>query len=147
MGWDLGVNTAVWTGNAKASLDSKCKSNILASNLNFLHCKSIYILYERSYTDVLSFQIQNSRKIGPRLLVVQDSTCSVSTSTSTTSTTSRPIHFTTMILNRKTSFDWQDSLFNKNLNSKCVAPLSPSQQHVQNRCVKLIPVMDKAVLK
>jgi hypothetical protein len=57
---------------------------------------------EDDWLIVLSIQIQNQENIGPRLLVAQDSTCLVSTSTSTTSTTSRPINFTMMVGDKKT---------------------------------------------
>jgi hypothetical protein len=54
--------------------------------------------------------------------------------------------------------NWQESFFDKNLNSKSVnsSPLSHQRmqinvqnkhQRMQNECAELIPVMEKAVLK
>jgi hypothetical protein len=44
-------------------------------------------------------------------------------------------------------FVWQESLFYKNFNPKCVARVSPSQQLEQNSCSELIPFMGNAVQK
>jgi hypothetical protein len=95
----------------------------------------------------VSIQIQDSKKIATRLLAALVSTCLVSTTTSTTSTDSRPINFNSRMGHKKTSFVLQESLFNKVLNPKCVAPVSPSQQLEQNRCSELMKVMEKAVKK
>jgi hypothetical protein len=85
--------------------------------------------------------------IETRLLAVFVSTCLLSTSTSTTSSESRPINFNSRIGHKRTKFVWQESLFNKILNRKCVAIVLPCQQLEQNKCSELIPVMRKAVQK
>jgi hypothetical protein len=79
--------------------------------------------HERRCTNVLSIWIQDSKKIETRLLAALFSTCSVSTSTSTASTESRPIKFNSRMGRKKTIFVWQESLFN--FNPKCVARVSP----------------------
>jgi hypothetical protein len=86
-----------------------------------------------------------AKKIATRLLAALVSTCSVSISTRTTSTDSRPINFYSRMGHKKTSFVWQESLFKINFNTKCVAPLSLSQQLEQNRYSELVPVMGKAM--
>jgi hypothetical protein len=45
---------------------------------------------------------------------------------------------------KKTSFVWQESLFDKFFNPKCDTVY---QQLKQNKCLELIPVMGKAVQK
>jgi hypothetical protein len=98
-------------------------------------------------TNVLLIWIKDSNKIAARFLAALVSACSISTFTSTTSTDSRPIHFNPRMGHTKTSFVWQESLFDKKFNPKCVARVSPSQQLEQNRCSGLIPVMGKTVKK
>jgi hypothetical protein len=86
-------------------------------------------------------------RIATRLLAVLVLTCSVSRSTSTTATDSRPIKSNSRMGHKKIQFKfvWPESLFKNNFNPKCVAPVSPSQQLEQNRYSELIQVMGKAV--
>jgi hypothetical protein len=75
--------------------------------------------HERRCTNVLSILLQDSKKIATRLLAALVSTSLISTSTSTTSTDSRAINFKLRLGHTKTSFVWQDSLFNEKFNPKC----------------------------
>jgi hypothetical protein len=101
---------------------------------------------------MIQVQFQDNQRIETRLLAALVSTCSVSTSTSTTPTDSRPINFNsrmghmpenTFCLVRILGLSWLPKIFNP----KCVAPVSLSQQLEQNRCQELIPGMGKAVKK
>jgi hypothetical protein len=101
--------------------------------------------HERRCTNVLSILLQDSKKIATRLLAALVSTSLISTSTSTTSTDSRAINFKLRLGHTKTSFVWQDSLFNENSTQNVVASVLPSQQLEQTRCSELIQVMVKGL--
>ena len=87
-------------------------------------------------TTVLSIWIQGSKKIATRLLAALILTCSVSISTRTTSTDSRPINFYSRMGHKKTSFVWQESLFNKiskqNVLPLCLSPSNSSRIDTQS---------------
>jgi hypothetical protein len=71
---------------------------------DFEFTANLFIHTIREYAlSILSIQIQGSKKIATRLLDAVISTCSISTSTSTTSTDSRP-NFNSRMGHKKTSF-------------------------------------------
>jgi hypothetical protein len=113
-------------GKCKESVANLVKSHNTLRNSNLLYSKSIYMHHHRRCTNVVSIQIQDSKKTITRLLAVLISTPGflVSTSTSMTSTESRRINFNSNIGHKVTSFVWQESLFNKDLTQNvepCVA--------------------------
>jgi hypothetical protein len=63
----------------KESAADWVRSHNVSRNLNFLHCKSIYMHHERRYTNVLSSWIQGSKKIATILLAALILTCSILT--------------------------------------------------------------------
>jgi hypothetical protein len=82
------------------------------------------------------FGFRIAKKIATRLLAALVSACSVSISTRTTSTDSRPINFYSRMGHKKTSFVWQESLFNKiskqNVLPLCLSPSNLSRIDTQS---------------
>jgi hypothetical protein len=121
-------------GGTQQFAKRKCKESganrVLSHDISriLLHHKYIHMHHERRCTNVLSIWIQDyllslvaRLQIATRLLAALVSTSSILTSTNTTSTDLRPINFNPWMGHTKTSFVWQESLFSKNFNPKCVA--------------------------